>query len=189
MKRIYLVSAAVTLFGAIWVSVPAAAQADCEVGPTGPDSQNICESAEDYQCSIQNENLVIINNTTKQEAYSGKASSINNGSGGSASSGSVTNNTGTTFTVSISNGGGSENEPATCVVSAVAPAPAPENPETPKTPEPGRGETGAPVTPSRTVTPQALPVTSGNQTGLVLIFAGSASLVALAAVLYRRLHL
>jgi len=184
MKRIYLVSAVMAVFGLVLVSTPVSAAFTCQEGYTGPNTENMCESVEKYQCSVENQNIVTIKNSTNQTVYSGNAGVEGNGSGGGATSGSVTNEEGTTFTVTISNGDESAEAPSTCLVSAFVPAK-----ETPETPTSGRGEAETPVTPSRTVTPQALPVTSGNQTGLVLIFAGSVSLVALAATLYRRLHL
>lgn len=179
MTRLYLLSIAATLLGAITVSVPAFAAFTCEVGFTGPNSQNMCESVTKYECSVDNENIVIIDSSTNQVAYSGSATVEDNGSGGGASTGSVTNDSGTTFTVSISNGGGSEQEPATCLASVVVPAT--ENPE------PGRGETEVPVQPAQKVTPQTLPVTSGSPVPALLTILASGVLLGACVAAYRRI--
>lgn len=180
MTRIYLVSIAVTLLGTVAVSAPALAAFTCEVGFTGPNSQNMCESVTEYQCSVDNENIVIIDSSTNQVAYSGSATVGNNGSGGNASSGSVTNDSGTTFTVTVTNGGGEQQSPATCLASVVVPAT--EIPE-----EPGRGETETPVQPAQKVTPAALPVTSGSPVPALLTILGSGALLAACVAAYRRI--
>src|SRR5690606_8569650 len=130
---------AFALIAPLAASMPAAAAPVCEVGYTGPDSQNMCTSEVVYQCSVTNNNDVTIVNTNTQEATSGQVANSGNQSGGNATSGTVTNSNGTTFNVTITNG------TDTCVAKAVVPAT-----ETP----------AAPVQPTQEVTPKALPVTS-----------------------------
>lgn len=176
MKRWYqlVAVAVVALLVPIAASMPAGAASTCEIGYTGPDSQNMCTSVETYRCSVTNENSVTITNTNNQTVASGSVAVSGNGSGGSSTSGSVTNTSGTTFRVTITNSAPNSNEPGVCTASVVVPATV--------TPEV--------VTPEKQVTPEALPVTSGDATLLVVgMGAGLAVLIAggvTAYALYRR---
>lgn len=176
MKRVYqLVAAAVVTFlvpVAIGASV-SAQQFTCDVGYTGPNSQNQCTSVETYDCSVSNTNFVTINSSTVQNVASGTVTVDGNGNGGGAISGSASNSNNTTFSVTIENGEGQ-------VCTVVATVPATETPET--------------VTPTQTVTKvAALPVTSGDSTltTLMSIAIGAVALAGatIAAVLiYRRIN-
>src|SRR5690606_3838762 len=117
MKRLYqlLAAAVVTLALPVAVGQPAQAAMVCQVGFTGPNSQNMCVSTETYQCSVTNTNTVTITNSSSQIVASGIVTVSGNGSGGSATSGSVTNSDGTTFSVTITNSSsGNNQEPAVC---------------------------------------------------------------------------
>lgn len=179
MKRLYqlLAVAVVALLVPIAASQSASAAVTCGVGYTGPDSQNMCTSVETYRCSVTNQNTVTITNSNNQTVASGSVTVSGNGSGGSSTSGSVTNTNGTTFSVTITNSNPDSEEPGVCT--ATVRVPATETPET--------------VQPTKTSTPKALPVTSGDDTLPILAtIAGAAVVVAGSAVaiaLYRRAHM
>lgn len=178
MKRLSQIVAivAVTLFIPITASMPAAAVSTCEIGYTGPDSQNMCTSEVEYQCSVVSENNVTIVNTNTQESTSGQVTNSGNQNGGDSTSGRVTNDNGATFNVTITNGND------VCVAKAVVPATEKPEPETPVTPT-------TPVKPTQKVTPKALPVTSGSAAPEVVLVTSSIVLTAAIAFAYRRFHL
>ena len=179
MKRIYqLAVVAGLLVAPFMVSTPAAAAFECEVGFTGPNSENMCVSEQEYTCDIENETTIRINDSTEQEAATGTADVSGNTSGGDAVSGSASNSSGTTYNFTVTNNG----ETNVCLANKVVPAT--ETPETPEEPEPGKGET---VQPTQTATPTALPVTSGDTAPAIFLFGGLAVLGALAFA-YRRLY-
>lgn len=100
MKRISrLLAAVVIALAPVIFSSSTFAQAfTCQVGFTGPDTNNMCISTVSFNCDVENENDVIITNTNTQEVSTG---TVTNGQ-----SGTVTNNNGATFTVTITNGDG-----------------------------------------------------------------------------------
>ena len=176
MKKIYqVVAVAAMLFVPFMVSVPVSAQSEGEINNTGPGSNNEIAIKEDYKCEVDNSNVVIINNKTNQNAGSGTVTVEGNGTGGGAVSGSVSNNNQATFNVKIENGA--------CLIESVVPQPQPQ-PENPQESTPGRGE--APVQPTQSATPKALPVTSGDTAPIIFLVG---SLVATGALVfaYRRL--
>jgi hypothetical protein len=131
MKKLSKVLAvAVFAFMPFIVSSSSSATGVCNVGYTGPDSQNLCRSETKYACSVNNNNDVKIVNSNNQEVASGNVSNSNNQLGGDSTSGSVTNNSGTTFAITIKNPGFE----GTCAAQAVVPATEQENPVTPVTP-------------------------------------------------------
>ncbi len=180
MKRLLNVAAVAALlaFVPLAVSTPSYAQStfSCEVGYTGPNSENECVSEQTYVCEVDNENKVNINFENEQVATSGDVTVDNSGQGGGATSGTSSNNNTVNFTVAIDNG---SEEP--CFARHVVPAK--ETPEEPK--EPGRGG----VEPEQDVTPTALPVTSGSSAPVVLASIGGLAAVAGIAAAYRRLQL
>ena len=178
MKRIYqLAVVAAVLLAPLAASTPASAAFKCEVGFTGPNSENLCISEETFECTVTNTNNVTITNSNNQTAASGTVT-VENGTGGGALSGTASNNNNATFNVSIDN----SNETQPCVVTASVPAT--ETPETPEEPEPGKGET---VQPTQTATPTALPVTSGDTAPVIFLVSGLTVLGALVFA-YRRLY-
>lgn len=179
MKRIYqLVTAAlVTLFVPLAMSGSASAAPTCQVGFTGPNSQNMCVSVQTYACSVTNNNVITVANDNTQVAVSGVALSNENTNADGATTGTVTNTNGTVLSVTITNSAQGSQDPQTCTAAVTVPAT-----ETPET-----------VTPASTAAPEALPVTSGDKTlTIVALGAGVLGLVALlsasAVVLYRRLR-
>lgn len=126
-----------------------AQQATCDVGFTGPDSNNMCTSTTSYTCEVTNTNTVTIVNESTQEATSGTVTVTGNTGGGNGTSGTVTNDNGTTFTVVITNANPQEDEPGICTASVVIPANVPEEPVVPPN---GQGEV------------EVLPETSGDTT-------------------------
>ena len=93
-----------------------ASAATCQVGYTGPDSNNLCTMVTTYTCAIDNNNQVTVDNGNTQVAVSGNGSTGGNGNGGDAQTGSATNQNGVTFDVTVQNG--------TCeVLASVAPTP------------------------------------------------------------------
>jgi len=187
MKRIYqlLAAAIVTLLVPLVASTSASAAFTCDIGYTGPDSQNLCTSVETYQCTVTNTNTVQISNTNNQVVASGQVSTSGNTTGGNATSGTVTNTSGATFNVTITNANPDAQQPGVCSANVTVPAN-----ETPVT---GGGGSGGEVLPASTAQPAALPVTSGDWTLLLTgILAGIGALVALGAVsivvAYRHMH-
>lgn len=120
MKLMVVAILGLSLFA---VGAPASAQtATCEVGYTGPNSENMCVSTTSYSCSVTNTNEVTIVNQTTQEATSGTVSVSGNTTGGAASSGTVTNSSGTTFTVSITNANPETETEGVCTATVIVPA-------------------------------------------------------------------
>jgi len=153
------------------ISSSASAQAVCEIGYTGPDSQNLCRSITKYACSVTNTNVVSIRNDNNQVVASGTVGTSGNGQGGTSTSGSVTNTNGTTFAVTITNTGIDE----TCVATAVVPATQPPAPTPPTNPNP--------VQPTARGQVSALPKTSGSAAQSVLfITVGSLAAIAVLGV-------
>lgn len=181
MKRLYQLVAMAGIIALMPLagSVPAHAAATCDVGFTGPNSQNMCMSIETYQCAVTNENIVTISNANNQTVASGQVTVSGNGSAGGASSGSVTNQNGTTFSVTITNAA-ADDEPGVCTATVMVPARTVVETVQPT------------VTTTPTTAPRALPVTSGNVAGAII--GVTAALLALATaggvsiVAYRRQH-
>lgn len=121
MKRLsqLLATLGVAFLVPLAVGEAASAVATCDVGFTGPNSQNMCTSVQTYQCTVTNTNNVTITNSTDQTVYSGAVSNTGNTSGGGSTSGTATNSSGTTFSVSINNG---SVEVPTCTATVVVPA-------------------------------------------------------------------
>lgn len=186
MKRVYQMLAAVVvaLLVPVMTATPSYAAVTCDVGYTGPDSQNMCTSTETYRCTVTNTNTVEITNTNSQVVASGAVNVSGNGSGGSATSGSVTNTNGTTFSVTITNT--NPQSPDTGVCTATVRVPAKETPEVVQPTRPVE-TTGAGVV-------RALPVTSGDPTLTILGIAAAvttilAALAVTAVIAYRRARL
>jgi hypothetical protein len=153
------------------------AAATCQEGYTGPDSNNLCTSIKEYECTVNNTNTVAIVTENDQTAGSGTSVNINNTQSGSSSTGSATNSNGVTFNVTVNNGDDSK---GICKVAATIPA-TPETPVTPKV------DVVAPVK----STPAVLAATSGDATsGYLVVIAtalGIGSVVSyLAAKAYRQ---
>lgn len=156
------------------ISSSASAQSVCEIGYTGPDSQNVCTSTTEYICKVTNTNNVDIRNKNNQSVASGTVDNGGNTQGGNSTSGSVTNSNGTTFAVTITNPG----VDGICVATAVVPA-QPVTPEANPTPAPSP----TPVQPTAAGAGQvaALPNTSDNfaQTVLIVVVASLAAVATL----------
>lgn len=120
----------------------ALAVSTCQVGYTGPNSNNLCVSTTKYACNAVNNTTVNVQNGNVQVAVSGDAS------GGSASTGSATNSNGVTFTATVEN--------RVCTVVATVPATVTPPPvhTTEKTP--------TPVVAPQKVTATALPNTASS---------------------------
>jgi len=165
MKKLLKVLAVVVLaITPLVIGSSASAQSVCQIGYTGPDSQNLCRSVTKYACSVSNRNEVDIKDESNQVVASGTVGNSGNNQGGNATSGSVTNNNGTVFAITITNPGIN----GTCTATAVVPATEPPTPTTPTTPtvplnpvQPTANGGGAGVL--------ALPKTDGNFTSTVLI--------------------
>ena len=189
MKRLsqLLATIAVTVLVPLVTSGAASAASTCDIGYTGPDSNNMCTSIEKYQCSVTNTNAVDIKNSTNQSVYSGSVTVGSNTTGGSATSGTATNNTGTTFSITINNG--TAGTLGTCTAAVVVPAS-----NTPETVTPPATTTTTSTQPSGGGgAVRSLPVTSEESPlGTIAIVAGSTAVVAIlsavGASLYRRLH-
>lgn len=123
--------AAIAVLPLLSGSSAGAQQATCEIGFTGPNSNNQCVSTTTYECEVTNTNTVVIRNESNQEVASGQVSVGGNTTGGTATSGTVTNTNGTTFSVTITNSAPESEEPGICTATVVVPAT-----ETPEEPEP-----------------------------------------------------
>lgn len=192
MKRLLKVMAVGLALSLVAMGAPVSAQAadvSCEIGFTGPDSQNMCTSTETYACTVTNENEVTIVDETDQVVASGTATTGGNTTGGSSSSGSVTNENGSTFVVTITNGNPQEEEGDTCVASLVVPATV--------TPTPTGGVTptvqAASGAGAATGTPAVLAETSGDEAATSLAWTiGVLAVLAIAGItglsLYRHIR-
>lgn len=166
------------------LSVPSASALDCTITNTGPDSENTCQSIENFRCTVDNDNNVTVYNKDGQVAQTGSAIGVDNTNAGSATSGDANNSNSTVVEGTIKNN--------TCVIAAPAVVTPPVTPVTPVTP-------GAPVTPSavtpsggagaitpvaapQTTAPAVLPNTSASSTlGIVASIVSLLGLVALGA--------
>lgn len=173
MKRILLV--AVVALMPLAVALPAAALGTCQVGYTGPDSNNQCISKTSYTCTVQEVNDVTIVNNNDQTSTSGTVTGSSNTQGGNVTSGQVTNSNGTVFNVSITNNDGTR----TCVAVATVPA-TPVTPVTPVQPQTGNGAVAAlPHTSGDSFSPILATVLAVLGIGVVVTYLG--------ATIYRRL--
>lgn len=165
----------------------------CEMGYTGPNSNNECVLESTYTCSVKNENDFDIVNENGQVVGSGSAASTDNTDAGGTTSGSATNSNGTSINVSITNG----DEGKLCtVVTTMPPTPEPPAPHVPKeVPSSGQGAASPivkeAVTAPQQVTPALLPNTSGdNAAGFLLtatgLLAAGAVVTRLAVAAYSR---
>lgn len=177
--------AAIAVLPLLAGSPASAQQATCEIGFTGPNSNNECVSTTTYECEVTNTNTVVIRNENNQEVASGQVSVGGNTTGGTATSGTVTNTNGTTFSVSITNALPESEEPGVCTATVVVPAT-----ETPEEPEPvvpaGSGAAGG------MGQVEVLPETSADQTLATTALIASVALAAAGAsvggVLWYRHH-
>lgn len=181
MKRlIKLIGVAVALVIApLLITASASAQqSTCEIGYTGPNSENMCTIS--YKCSVdvENSNSVKITDSTGQEAASGNVSNSGNNSGGNSTSGTVTNTNGTVFNVTIINA--SEEAPETCTASRTVPATVTPTPTTPTPSGQGQVQGAAVVLPA---------TTADNEVQLTALIASAVFLtiaLAVSAVLWYR---
>ncbi|MBC7868681.1 hypothetical protein H7X69_00685 [Candidatus Saccharibacteria bacterium] len=172
----------------------------CSISNTGPESSNSCVSQADYTCSVNNENVLIIKNNNEQVASSGNAISMTNTTAGSSNTGTATNDNGSTFTATITNGTAGSLDKV-CVVVAAAPV-TPASGGNGANGGNGGGGGGATSKSASVVQPVAapqgkgaasgLPNTSGDSTlayvaGLVGIFGAVAVMSRLAVMVYSRL--
>ncbi|MES2630660.1 MAG: hypothetical protein V4611_01765 [Patescibacteria group bacterium] len=163
LKKIVAV-AVLTLTPFIFSGATASAQSfTCEIGYTGPDSNNKCISKTQYSCDIENNTDIVIDVDGEQQATSGNVDNSGNTGTGNATSGTVTNSNGTTFNVVITNPQVGE---GTCFASTVIPA-TPVNPATPVTPD----TPATPVQPTHGggAAAAVLPNTSGDTVTPVLL--------------------
>lgn len=131
MKLMVVVAVAISPF---LTGASASAQSGtCEIGYTGPNSENQCTMT--YKCSVTqtNTNTVTISDQTNQEVASGSVGVTGNTGGGNATSGTVTNTSGTVFNVTITNPTPDTKE---CVATTTVPATNPETPKPTPTPTP-----------------------------------------------------
>jgi hypothetical protein len=96
----------------------ASALGTCEIGFTGPDSNNQCISKTEYECTIINNTAIEVTNENFQVAVSGDATGSDNNESGIVRSGSSVNDNGLTFNATVTSDGDGE----ICAVVAVVPA-------------------------------------------------------------------
>jgi membrane-bound inhibitor of C-type lysozyme len=158
-------------------STTAGAASTCQIGYTGPNSNNLCTSTTTYQCEVVNDTTVKVTNDNTQISVSGSATNGGNTNGGNAQTGSATNSNGTTFTATVVN-----NE-----CSVVATVPATTTPPAKDTVK--KQAVSAPVKKSAPM----LANTAGDNTagivaGLLAATAGSLTILKLATIAYARRH-
>jgi hypothetical protein len=150
MKKLSsLVATLSILLASVATGSVALADSKCDIGFTGPDSNNICTSTTTFKCEVTNDNEIVFKNDNDQTVATGTATTSDNNSGGSATTGSATNENGTTFTGTVTN----ENDcvavvtkPAVVTPAGGAGAAAPA-PVTPVTPAGGAGAAAPAVLP------------------------------------------
>lgn len=104
MKKLsFLVATLSILFASALGGGVALADSTCDIGFTGPDSNNICTSTTTFTCEVDNENTIVFKNDNDQVVASGEATNSSSTSGGSSTTGSATNENGTTFTGTVTN--------------------------------------------------------------------------------------
>lgn len=131
----------------------ALAASTCQVGYTGPNSDNLCVATTTYQCNVVDNTIVDIVGQNTQISLSG------NSNGGSASTGTATNTNGVTFTATVRN--------QACTVVATVPA-------TPVTPAAQPVAPTPAVTAPQKVTAAALPNTDSGSPLVAAAIATSA---------------
>ncbi len=166
MKKLKQIVATVVLVLAPFTTAGIAAADTCEIGYTGPNSENLCVSEQEYTCTVTNENEVTIDQTNQQITVSGDANNTDNTNGGGAQSGSATNENNVTFNVTVEND-------EVCTVVATVPA----------TPTPTTSEPEVTVTPEETSTPAVLAPTASDSTAKLLVMLGAITGVATLATL------
>ena len=92
------------LIAPFMASTTASAEGSCQIGYTGPNSDNLCVSTTTYECTINNNNTVTVINDNTQVSLSGDANNEGNDEGSSVQTGSATNNNNVTFDVTVTNG-------------------------------------------------------------------------------------
>jgi hypothetical protein len=156
------------------------ATSTCQIGYTGPDSNNMCISKVEQVCTVVNSNTVTINNSNDQLAISGSGLDTGNTTAGSSTSGSATNSTGATFSVTVtnnSNGDGGINK--VCVAQVSVPATPVVTPITPTTPA---------VTTTK-ATPKVLPNTSSNTlSNYIVVLAVTLGIGAVTSFLFAKVY-
>lgn len=149
--------------------------ATCQVGFTGPDTNNLCVSEDKYTCEIDNNNNIVVTNSNDQKVASGNATTGGNGDGGAAQSGSVTNDNNVTFDFTIKNAPEGEEESICRIVMA----------STPVTPEQPVVEVSKEVVPAPEK--KAAPVLAKTSANSTIAIVASVLGVALAGALVGRL--
>ncbi|MCX6728229.1 MAG: hypothetical protein NTV39_00450 [Candidatus Saccharibacteria bacterium] len=178
MRRISKILATVAIILAPWaVSGTAFAASTCQIGYTGPDSNNMCTSETKFACTVNNNTNIATVTENNQSAVSGTVNLVNNTTSGSGSTGSATNSNGVTFNVTVKN--------EACTVAAVTPA----TPTPTPTPAPTTPTGGGAVAPVSKVAATTLPNTSGDVTsGYFVMLASVLGVGALASYLVASLY-
>jgi LPXTG-motif cell wall-anchored protein len=127
-----LLAVSVCILG-LGAASPSVSALDCSISDTGPDSTNECTSIENFRCTVNNDNQVVVYNDNNQVVDTGDAVTVTNTSGGSSTSGDATNTNETVVEGTIKNN--------SCVIAA-APV---VTPPTTVMPSGGQGEVVTPV--------------------------------------------
>jgi hypothetical protein len=166
MKKLIQVAVALVVGVSVFGGVASAAEANCSLSNTGPNSNNQCDFTANQTCKVKNNTLVSIGNTTVQDANSGQAVVNGNTNSGSATSGDATNNNSNDTQVGVTNG-------SACVVTTVA---------TP-TPAGGKGAAEAPAAAAPQVSAPKGAVNAGGDSLVSRVsFLGAAMLLVVSAI-------
>jgi hypothetical protein len=175
MKKLSKILAIVAILLAPFAaSTGVGATSTCQIGYTGPDSNNLCTSTVEQVCTVTSNNTVTIDSNNQQLTGSGNGLNINNTTTGSSTSGSATNTNNETFVVTVKNNGDTK----TCLAQVTVPA-------TPVTP------VVTPTTPVVTTkaTPEVLPNTSSNMlSNYIVVLAATLGVGAITSFLFAKVY-
>lgn len=158
MNKVKQILATLVLATAPFLTAGVVAADSCGVGFTGPNSDNVCTKTETYECSVNEDNTVTVDNGNTQISVTGDANDNDNTEGGGSLSGSATNSNGTTFDITVTN------RNVCTLVTSVPATPTP-------TPTPTK------VTPTATAQPAVLADTASDTAPQILAMFGAAAVV------------
>jgi hypothetical protein len=176
MKKLSKILAIVAILLAPFAaSTGVGAASTCQIGYTGPDSNNLCTSVTTYECTVNNNTNIATVTNNGQDAISGGVLVSNNTQSGTGSTGSATNTNGVTFNVTVTNTTG-ENQNQVCAVVATVPATPVVTPTTP-------------VVTTTKAAPKVLPNTSSNTlTNYIVVLAATLGIGAVASFLFAKVY-
>lgn len=157
MKKVKHLLATFILAAAPFLTAGVVLADSCDIGFTGPNSQNMCVQTKTFECTVNTNNTVTIDNDNTQIAVTGDATN------GGALTGSITNSNGAVLDLTVTNSN-------TCTLVTNVPATPTPTPEKPTK-----------VTPTKSVEPAVLADTASDNLPQVLVMLGAVAVVIVAA--------